>query len=110
MGNGRFEPDAKFAGRIAKLFVDQGDIVEAGQVVAMMQTEPDKLMFRIRVWIAPERFKGHEAILRRGLRGIAYVRTEPSVVWAPSLQPSPPPRARLRCGSAWRMSRIATAR
>lgn len=45
MGNGRFEPDAKFAGRIAKLFVDQGDIVEAGQVVAMMQTEPDKLMF-----------------------------------------------------------------
>jgi hypothetical protein len=27
MGNGRFEPDAKFAGRIAKVFVDQGDIV-----------------------------------------------------------------------------------
>ena len=84
MGNGRFEQDAKFAGRIAKLFVDQGDIVAAGQVVAMMQTESDKLMFRIRVWIAPERFKGHEAIVRSGLPGIAYVRTEPSVVWAPS--------------------------
>jgi hypothetical protein len=98
MGNGRFEPDAKFAGRIAKLFVDHGDIVAADQVVAMMQTEPDKLMFRIRVWIAPERFKGHEAIVRSGLPGIAYVRTEPSVVWAPSLQPSPPPRARRRCG------------
>ena len=82
----------------------------AGQVVAMMQTEPDKLMFRIRVWIAPERFKGHEAIVRSGLPGIAYVRTEPSVVWAPSLQLSPPPRARRRCGSAWRMSRIATAK
>ena len=41
-------------------------------------------MFRIRVWIAPERFNGHEAIVRSGLPGIAYVRTEPSVVWAPS--------------------------
>ena len=49
MGNGRFEPDAKFAGGIAELFVDQGDIVAAGQVVAMMQTEADKLIFRIRV-------------------------------------------------------------
>jgi hypothetical protein len=68
----------------------------AGQVVAMIQTEPDKLMFRIRVWIAPERFKGHEAIVRSGLPGIAYVRTEPSVVWAPSPTAEPPPRARRR--------------
>ena len=42
-GNGRLEADAididtKFAGRIAKLFVDEGDIVAAGQVVAMMDT------------------------------------------------------------------------
>ena len=42
-GNGRLEADAldvdtKFAGRIAKLFVDEGDIVTAGQVVAMMDT------------------------------------------------------------------------
>lgn len=42
-GNGRLEADAididtKFAGRIAKLFVDEGDIVRAGQVVAMMDT------------------------------------------------------------------------
>src|SRR6516165_5391073 len=40
-GNGRLEADpinidTKFAGRIAKLFVDQGDMVTAGQVVAMM--------------------------------------------------------------------------
>jgi HlyD family secretion protein len=42
-GNGRLEADAididtKFAGRIAKLLVDEGDIVPAGQVVAMMDT------------------------------------------------------------------------
>jgi HlyD family secretion protein len=42
-GNGRLEADeididTKFAGRIAKLFVDEGDMVFAGQVVAMMDT------------------------------------------------------------------------
>lgn len=42
-GNGRLEADeididTKFAGRIAKLFVDEGDMVRAGQVVAMMDT------------------------------------------------------------------------
>jgi HlyD family secretion protein len=42
--NGRLEADevdidTKFAGRIAKLFVDQGDIVQPGQVVAMMDTK-----------------------------------------------------------------------
>jgi HlyD family secretion protein len=42
-GNGRLESDeididTKFAGRIAKLFVDEGDIVAAGQVVAVMDT------------------------------------------------------------------------
>jgi len=41
--NGRLESDetdidTKFAGRIAKLFVDEGDMVTAGQVVAMMDT------------------------------------------------------------------------
>ena len=42
-GNGRLEADpididTKFAGRIAKLFVDEGDMVAAGQVVAIMDT------------------------------------------------------------------------
>jgi HlyD family secretion protein len=44
-GNGRLEADeididTKFAGRIAKIFVDEDDIVQADQVVAMMDT-PD---------------------------------------------------------------------
>ena len=42
-GNGRLEADeididTKFAGRIAKLFADEGDMVRAGQVVAVMDT------------------------------------------------------------------------
>ncbi len=42
-GNGRLEADeididTKFAGRIAKLLVDEGDLVHEGQVVALMDT------------------------------------------------------------------------
>jgi HlyD family secretion protein len=53
--------------------------------------ERDKLMFRIRVRIDPDRLEGRAAIVRSGLPGLAYVRTDPSVVWPQSLQPSPPP-------------------
>jgi HlyD family secretion protein len=53
--------------------------------------ERDKLMFRIRVRIDPERLKGRAAIVRSGLPGVAYVRTDPSVPWPPRLHPSPPP-------------------
>ncbi|HXP77222.1 MAG TPA: HlyD family efflux transporter periplasmic adaptor subunit [Stellaceae bacterium] len=43
-GNGRLEADeididTKFAGRIAKLNADEGDLVRAGQVVALMDTQ-----------------------------------------------------------------------
>jgi HlyD family secretion protein len=55
------------------------------------KAERDKLMFRVRVRIAPERLKGREEIIRSGLPGVAYVRTDPSVAWPASLQPSPPP-------------------
>jgi HlyD family secretion protein len=53
--------------------------------------ERDKLMFRIRVRIDPDRLKGREAIVRSGLPGVAYVRTDPSAAWPVSLRPSPPP-------------------
>ncbi len=53
--------------------------------------ERDKLMFRIRVRIDPERLWGREAIVRSGLPGVAYVRTDPSARWPLRLQPSPPP-------------------
>jgi HlyD family secretion protein len=49
--------------------------------------ERDKLMFRIRVRIDPERLKGREGIVRSGLPGEAYVRTNPTVPWPASLTP-----------------------
>jgi HlyD family secretion protein len=55
------------------------------------KAEREKLMFRIRVRIDPDRLKGREEMVRSGLPGIAHVRTDPAVPWPPSLQPSPPP-------------------
>ena len=48
--------------------------------------ERDKLMFRIRVRIDPERLRGKGELVRSGLPGIAYVRTDPSIAWPPQLQ------------------------
>jgi HlyD family secretion protein len=53
--------------------------------------ERDKLMFRVRVRIDPDRLKGRARIVRSGLPGIAYVRIDPKAVWPPQLQPSPAP-------------------
>lgn len=49
--------------------------------------ERDKLMFRIRVRIDSERMRGRASIVRSGLPGIAYVRTDPPAVWPERLQP-----------------------
>jgi HlyD family secretion protein len=43
-GNGRLEADAinidtKYAGRIAELFADEGDLVKGGQIAARMDTQ-----------------------------------------------------------------------
>jgi HlyD family secretion protein len=53
--------------------------------------ERAKLMFRVRVRIDPERLRGHAEIVRSGLPGVAYVRTDPAVGWPPNLQASAPP-------------------
>ncbi len=53
--------------------------------------ERDKLMFRIRVRIDPARLEGREALVKSGLPGVAYVRTDPAVAWPPGLRASPPP-------------------
>jgi len=47
--------------------------------------ERDKLMFRIRVRIDPERLRGRADIVRSGLPGMAYVRTDPAAQWPASL-------------------------
>jgi len=53
--------------------------------------ERDKLMFRIRVRIDPERLEGRAAVVRSGLPGVAYVQTDGSAKWPTSLNPSAPP-------------------
>jgi HlyD family secretion protein len=53
------------------------------------QSERDKLMFRIRVRIDPDRSRDHAASVRSGLPGVAYVRADPNVAWPENLQGSP---------------------
>ncbi len=53
------------------------------------QSERDKLMFRIRVRIDPERSRIHAESVRSGLPGVAYLRADPNVTWPKNLQGSP---------------------
>jgi HlyD family secretion protein len=53
--------------------------------------ERDKLMFRIRVRIDPERLQGRAEIVRSGLPGLAFVRTDPNASWPAQLQASTSP-------------------
>ncbi len=53
------------------------------------QSERDKLMFRIRVRIDPERSRDHATAVRSGLPGVAYVRADPAVAWPKDLQGAP---------------------
>jgi HlyD family secretion protein len=50
------------------------------------QSERDKLMFRIRVKVDPERLRARGDAVRSGLPGIAFVRTDPVVPWPIALQ------------------------
>jgi len=45
------------------------------------QTEREKLMFRVKVKIAPELLKKHVEQVKTGLPGLAYVRMDPNVQW-----------------------------
>ena len=54
------------------------------------QSEREKLMFRIRVRIDPERLRARAESVRSGLPGVAYVLTDPAATWPAWLQgPAP---------------------
>jgi HlyD family secretion protein len=48
--------------------------------------ERDKLMFRVRVKIDPDRLRARGALVRSGLPGVAYVKQDPAVAWPAPLQ------------------------
>jgi HlyD family secretion protein len=48
--------------------------------------EREKLMFRVKLKIAPDLLKDYENRVKTGIRGIGYVRTDPSAVWPAELQ------------------------
>jgi HlyD family secretion protein len=53
------------------------------------QTERDKLMFRIRVRIDPQRSHDHGDAVRSGLPGVAYIRVDPKTEWPDRLKGAP---------------------
>lgn len=53
------------------------------------QSERDKLVFRIRVRIDPDRSRNHAEEVRSGLPGVAYILTDQNVQWPKSLQGAP---------------------
>ena len=55
------------------------------------RSEREKLMFRIKVKIDPELIKGHEAQVKPGLPGVAYVRLDPAAQWPAALHTRPRP-------------------
>jgi len=55
--------------------------------------ERDKLMFRLRVRIDPDRLRERADAVRSGLPGMTYLRIDPNLPWPPNLQPSDAPPA-----------------
>jgi len=51
------------------------------------RTEREKLMFRVKVKIAPELLRQHAKQVKTGLPGVAYVRLDPDAPWPKSMPP-----------------------
>jgi HlyD family secretion protein len=50
------------------------------------KSEREKLMFRVRVRIDPERLRAHVEKVKSGVPGVAYVKLDPQVPWPEDLQ------------------------
>ena len=106
-GNGRIEARqidiaALHAGRVREVLVTEGDLVNAGAVLARVDTdeleaaldgataavalEREKLVFRVRVRMPPDLVAPHIQHVRTGLRGVVYIQLSPSVAWPEPLQ------------------------
>jgi HlyD family secretion protein len=47
--------------------------------------EREKLVFRVKLSIAPDLLKRYEEIAKTGIRGLAYLRTQPDAQWPKNL-------------------------
>ena len=52
------------------------------------KSERDKLMFRVRVRIDPERLRAHADAVKSGVPGVSYVQLDPNVAWPDRLRGS----------------------
>ena len=83
-GNGRIEADeididTKFAGRIAKLLVDEGDLTKAGQVLAVMDTrdlEAQLKQAQAMIAQAEQTLKSSQAALIQQKSQVTYAQQE----------------------------------
>ena len=50
------------------------------------RSERDKLMFRVKVQIPPERVIRHIELVKTGIRGVAHVRLDDSIAWPAALE------------------------
>ncbi|MBY3095201.1 HlyD family efflux transporter periplasmic adaptor subunit [Rhizobium laguerreae] len=50
------------------------------------QDEREKLVFRVKLRIAPDLLKGYESRIKTGVRGVGYVRADPAAGWPAELQ------------------------
>ena len=52
------------------------------------KSERDKLMFRVRVRVDPDRLRAHREAVKSGIPGVAYVQLDPNVAWPDRLRGS----------------------
>jgi HlyD family secretion protein len=82
---GRIVPDgADFAIPATVSFVSPEAQFTPKQVET--RSERDKLMFRVKVQIPPERVIRHIELVKTGIRGVAYVRLDDSIAWPAALE------------------------
>lgn len=51
------------------------------------RSEREKLMFRVKVQVAPDWLAAHANLAKPGMPGVAYVLTDPATAWPPALTP-----------------------
>jgi len=55
-------------------------------------TERQKLMFRVRAQIDPDLLRQNLKLVKTGLPGVTWVKTDPNAPWPPKLTPMVPPQ------------------